>query len=671
MKSTILTLSFCLSILIQASGQINARLMRFLDVSDTQICFVYGGDIWVMPKEGGQAVQVTHSPGEESYPRFSPDGTSIAYTAAYNGNLDVYVMPSIGGVPTRLTYSSFSDRMIEWHPDGNSLLFASARESGMSRYRQFYEIPVTGGYPKKLKVPYGELASYSADGKQLAYITKITENYPFKRYRGGLASDIILYDLENNTAENITENRATDGKPAWVGDHVYFVSDQDKEMRMNLWKYNTKTKATSQVTFFKDFDISYMSAGGKEIVFEKGGNLYLLDTSNDEFKPVEANVISDLSVEMPRSVSVGSRVNNMTPSPKGERIVFEARGELFDVPKKEGYVENLTQSSGSFERNPSWSPDGKTLAYWSDVSGEFEVYLKDMTGDRKTRKLTDRKKGFGYNLHWSPDGKKLAFIDETNQIFMMDVASGASKVIGSYRWNYGHGGRFFYDISWSPDAKWIAYTKGMENSNDAIFLYSVDKDTSYQVTSSFFSDNSPVFSEDGKYLFFQTVRNFQANYSSMGDGTWIYPNATQVAVMNLTPDVPSLLVPKNDTVEVEEEEKKEEEEETKKKGKKKKKDDKEVEEKKDEKKVEIQLAGLESRVEILPIKAGNIGKLIALKGKLIYQRYPNTGSGQRSAALKLYDFDKKEEKEIMGNVSRFELTAESKSLLVASGSRNK
>ncbi|MCU0646168.1 MAG: Tricorn protease like protein, partial [bacterium] len=312
-----------------AYSQINAKLMRYMDVSDTQITFVYGGDIWIMPKTGGTAIQMTHSPGEESWPRFSPDGKFIGYTASYNGNQDVYVMPALGGVPTRVTYQSFWDRMVDWHPDGKYILFASARENGVQRLGQFYLVSKDGGFPKKLSVPYGELASYSPDGNYLAYITKITENYPFKRYRGGLASDIIIYDLRKNTAENITNNSANDGKPAWVGDKVYFLSDQAKNMRLNIWVYDTKTKTSSQITKFDDFDISYMSAGNRDIVFEAGGNLYLMDLNSQQYKPVTVNIVSDLSVEMPTAKDVSKNIQNMTAAPEGKRIVFEARGELF------------------------------------------------------------------------------------------------------------------------------------------------------------------------------------------------------------------------------------------------------------------------------------------------------------------------------------------------------
>jgi len=307
-------------------GQISAKLMRYMDVSDTQIVFVYGGDIWVMPKTGGTAMQVTHSPGEETWPRFSPDGRLIAYTASYNGNGDVFVMPAGGGVPTRVTYQSLYDRMVDWHPDGQNILFASARGNGQRRLNQFYLVHKNGGFPKKIKIPYGELASFSPDGNNLAYITKITENYPFKRYRGGLTSDIILFNLKTNKAKNITNNHANDGKPAWVGDTVYFLSDRGTNMRLNIWKYNAKTKAISQVTRFKDFDITYLSGGNRELVFEAGGILYLMNSDNDQYRKVKVKIVSDLSVEMPRSKNVGSRIMGATVSPAGKRVVFEARG---------------------------------------------------------------------------------------------------------------------------------------------------------------------------------------------------------------------------------------------------------------------------------------------------------------------------------------------------------
>lgn len=423
-----------------ANAQISAKLMRYMDVSDTQITFVYGGDIWIMPKAGGTAIQVTHSPGEESWPRFSPDGKEIAYTASYSGNADVFVISTLGGLPTRLTYQSHFDRMIDWHPDGKRVLFASGRESGRQSFRQLYLVSKDGGLPEKLQVPYGELASYSADGNRLAYITKITENYPFKRYQGGLASDVIIFDLRTNTAENITNNKVNDGQPAWVGDKIYFLSDQGEEFRRNLWVYDTNSKATAQITKFTDFDISFMSTGPSDLVFEMGGGLYLMDLSSQQYKQIDVHVVSDLSAEMPRSVEVGRNISNMSASPEGKRVVFEARGELFNAPATEGFTINMTQSSGAFDQNPAWSPDGKHIAFWSDMSGEYEIYLQASDGGGDAQKLTNRGKGFGYSPYWSPNSEKIAFIDETNTIFVLDVASKKVIAVSNTNWNVGHGG---------------------------------------------------------------------------------------------------------------------------------------------------------------------------------------------------------------------------------------
>ncbi|MBO6525216.1 MAG: PD40 domain-containing protein [Balneolaceae bacterium] len=636
-----------------AIAQINAKLMSYFDVSETQITFVYGGDLWLVPKEGGTAIQITNSPGEENFPRFSPDGTHIAYSASYNGNTDVYVIPVTGGIPTRVTYQSHGDRMVEWHPDGEHLLFASRRHLGQRSSRQFYKVSKDGGMPEKLPIPYGELASYSPDGNKLAYITKITENYPFKRYYGGLASDILIYDFRTQRVVNVTENEVNDGKPAWAGDHVYYLSDKGENFRLNVWSYDINTETHSQITSFEDFDVSYLSAGPDDLVFEVGGQLYIMDLASQQYKPVNVHVISDLSTEMPRSEDVSGQISDASASPEGKRIIFEARGELFNAPVKDGYTINLTKSSGAFDRDPAWSPDGETIAYWSDKSGEYEIYLQDHEGEEAPRKLTNRGEGYGYRLYWSPDSKHIAFIDETNTIYTVEVENGDVTEVGNTYWNVGHGGRGGYPITWSSDSNWLTFHKGLDNSNFVIMLYDVQESELHQVTSGFYSESNAVFTNDGKYLVYTSNRDHNVVYSDL-DNTWTYPNSTRLVAVSLTEDVPSPLAPKNDALEKKEESTKEEG------------DDDETEE---EPGLAIEFDGLQTRTTVLPPEAGNIGQLMAFDGMVVYRRWPNTGSSGGAPLLVGYDFEKREEVTIMEGVSSARPTADGKSILVSSRGR--
>ncbi|MEM9984361.1 MAG: PDZ domain-containing protein, partial [Bacteroidota bacterium] len=576
-------------------------------------------------------------------------------TANYRGNADVYVMPITGGLPLRLTYGSHADRMVDWHPSGEKVLFASRRETGIpsGRVNQLFLIPKTGGMPEKLPIPYGEIATYSPDGSQLAYITKITENYPFKRYRGGLTSDVILFDLASNSAKNITENEANDGKPAWAGQKVYFLSDRAEDMRLNVWSYDTESEVLRRVTQFKDFDITYLSAGPDDLVFEVGGTLYLMDLETETAKAVTVTVVSDLTLEMSSRKKVSGQIRNMTAAPGAKRIVFEARGELFNVPAKEGFVQNLTRSSGAFDHSPSWSPNGDQVAYWSDQSGEYEIYVQSMRTEERARKISSRNKGYGYTLFWSPDSKKLAFIDEKNDISIIDVATGVVEVADNYEWNYGHGSRYRYPISWSHDSKWLAYTVGMENEHNAIFIYDLDRKQARQVTSGFYNDVNPVFGPEGKYLYFLTSRNFRPLYSDLQDGTWIYPNSTQLAAISLSQDAPYLLYAKNDELAAAEKEEPGKEEE------KPKQDPIEP--------INVDWEGLESRLVILPVTPGNLNDLMAFEGKVVYRRLPNSGSEHGEPTLYFYDLEKRKEMSILAKVNGVVKTADGKALLVRSG----
>ena len=626
--------------------------MRDFDVSQSHITFVYGGDIWIVDKDGGTAFQVTSSPGEEERPKFSPDGKFIAYTAFYNGNRDVYVIPVMGGMPDRITYQSHSDRLIDWHPDGEDLLFASRRHMGQRSSQKFYRVHKTGGFPKQLPLPYGELASYSPDGKQLAYITKITENYPFKRYKGGLASDIYLYDMDSNTVINLTENEFNDGQPAWAGETLYFLSDQGPNFRLNVWKYEPSSGDLTQVTNFNEFDISFLSAGPGELVFEMGGSLYLMDLATEEVREVEVNVVSDLSLEIPKRLDVSDDISGMTAAPGGKRVIFEARGELFNAPVSDGFTKNLTQSSGAFDRHAAWSPNGEHVAFWSDMDGEYEIYLQDVSNSNDPKRLTNRVKGYGYALYWSPDSGHIAFIDETNTIYVVNAENGNVTDAGNTNWNVGHGSRNSYPIAWSPDSRWVAFTQGLENAQFAIMLFDMENGELRQATSGYYSNGNPVFSPDGKYLMYSTDREFSSVYSDM-DNTWVYPNSTQLVAVSLTSDAPSLLHPKNDAVETPEEENGGESTDDEGNG-----DDSVT--------VNIEFNGLESRISVLPVPAGNLGNLMPFKGMLAFIRYPNSGSMDESPALQAYDFEKREEITIMENIRAANPTADGKAIAVSS-----
>ncbi|MBL7738832.1 MAG: PD40 domain-containing protein [Chitinophagaceae bacterium] len=635
-------------------AQIDARLFRFPDVSATQIAFVYGGDIWIVPKSGGTANRITSSTGEEAFPRFSPDGKTLAFSATYDGNTDVYTMPVSGGVPARLTWHSGPDRVLDWHPDGKRVLFASGRESGTPAYRQLYLVSVKGGLPEKLPVPYGELASFSPDGNSITYVTKITENYPFKRIRSGLASDVLIYDLKKGAADNITQSDATEGKPVWVGNKVYYVSDAGSNKRRNIWVYDADKKSKTALTTFDDIDINHMSAGPAELVFEAGGRLYLLNLATNKQTEVKINVVADISTLMPRTVNVGNSITGFDISPDAKRTVFEARGELFSVPAENGVIINLTNTSGAWERNPSWSPNGKWLAYWSDESGENEIWLRDnATGQAK--KITDFGKGMGWNLSWSPDSKKIVFINDLQEIKLLTIADKTLETIDKPT-DRTYSALQGFSVNWSPDNKWIAYSKGVANLNNAVFLYSIEKKKLYQATSGYYNDFNPVFDAAGKYLFFATNRNFNPAYSNF-DNTWIYPNSTQLAVATLDPATPSLLFAKNDEAKSDTASASKAPTDTAKKAA-----------KPIAAASKVEPETIERRLEILPVPAGNMGGLFAPEGKLVYVRFPNTGTTGGQASINLYDIEKREEKTLLANSSAYVTKPDGKNILARNNS---
>ena len=660
-NTSLLLLLFC--IIESATAQISAQLLQHPDVSETHITFIYGDDVWIAPKSGGVAHQLSSPDGAEGYPRFSPDGSMVAFTANYHGNSDVYLIDINGGIPKRLTFHGQLDRVLGWTPDGKSVLFASSRESGRQRYNQFYTVSIDGGSPSKLPVPYGEFASFSPDGQKIAYTDRSRVNRNWKRYRGGTAPDISVFDLETFSTENITNSNANDELPMWNGDTIYYMSDNGPSKRNNLWKYELSTKSNTQVTKFTDYDITFPESGPSDIVFEAGGKLYLFNMSSSAISEVDIQVISDQKGRIPQQKKVTSFIQNTTLSPDGNRVVVQARGELFNLPANEGFIENLSRTSGFAERKPAWSPDGKYVAYWSDSSGEYQLFLYDMTGKQPPRKVTDLKSGFNYSIHWSPDSNKIAYVDQAMNINYLDVATGTIIQADKGKYMF-EGGLENFRVTWTPDSKWFAYARGTDNpSTTAIFTFNTASNKLAQLTSGYYSDNSPTFSTDGKYLFFTTNRTFQPVYSDL-DNTFIYPNTTGIAVATLSTSESSLLEIKNDAVELSKEDKDKDKKEGKSKKKKDNKKDEDV--KKEVPVTTIDIPGFENRVELLDIPAGNLGNLYAIEGKLIFSRFPNSGAPEDSSpSLDYYDFEEREVKSIISKVTDFKVSADGNKLLVS------
>jgi len=642
-------------------AQIDAGLFRYPDVSQSQIVFTYANDLWLMAKEGGTAVKLSSPAGVETFPKFSPDGKSIAFTGNYDGNKDVYVIPSIGGVPLRLTEHGFPDREVDWTNDGKRVLFASIRESGKARFNQFYTVAATGGPDEKLPLAYAEYGSYSPDGKQMAVTFRSQIGRNWKRYRGGWKADIDIFNFETLASENISvKSDAGDEFPMWHENFIYFLSDRGPELRMNLWRYDLDKKTFEQLTKFTDYDIHFPSLGPEDIVFEAGGKLYLYQLSSQQLKEVKVNVVTDKTALKPKIESAEKLIQHVAISPDGNRVLLEGRGDIFSVPAENGYIKDITRTSGVAERYPAWSPDGKTIAYWSDQSGEYELWVAEPDKENSAKKLTSYGAGFRYSLFWSPDSKKLAYIDKAMKIKIYDVAANQTTDVDKAL-RYSHGNLEGFTCSWSPDSRWLAYSRDIENQHNAVFIYDYQNKKSQPVTSGFYNCNNPVFSEDGKYLYVVTTQSFQPYYSDV-DNSFIYANSSQIAAISLKKSTASSLAPKNDTVAVKEEAAKKSES---KKEEKKEKKDSTAEEKKTEVNVDIDFDDLERRLVILPLKPGNYTDINAAKGKIIYLKFPNTGLPDAQPSIKYYDIEKREEKTILDGADYYWLSANTEKILVA------
>jgi tricorn protease len=480
------------------------KMLRSPTVSATQIAFAYAQNIWIVGRTGGVARRLTSFQGQASNPRFSPDGEWIAFSGDYAGNLDIYVVPSIGGEPKRLTWHPDADEVQGWTPDGKSVVFASGRATwAPSSAPRFWTVPVEGGPEEPLPLPRAYQGKISPDGTRIAYRLNNSWDEERRNYRGGQNRPIWITDMKTFETVKPPWDGSKDMVPSWIGDTVYFISDRDGVA--NVWSYDTKSKALAQATHFGDFDVKTLDTGAGVVVFEQAGVIHELNPRTGQEHVVNVTVTGDFPWMMPHWQEVSAFVSNLAISPTGKRVLVEARGEIFTIPAEKGETRDLTRSSGSAERDPAWSPDGRSVCWFSDRSGEYQLMIADQGGIKPPRVISLPSPTHYYTVSWSPNSKKILYHDTNLRVWVMDVASGRAKTIGSDPWMVPARTLF---PTWSPDSRYVAYAAHLNSLFRAIFVVNVETGESHQVTDGLADAMNPVFDVNGKYLWFLASTDF-------------------------------------------------------------------------------------------------------------------------------------------------------------------
>lgn len=636
-----------------------ARLLRFPAVYGNQVVFMYAGDLYTVNKTGGTARKLTTDEGIECFPHFSPDGKWIAFTAQYDGNTEVYKMPAQGGTPVRLTYTAtlgrddISDRMgpnnivMAWTPDGKEVIYRSRKQTFNDFKGQLFRVSAEGGLSRELPLPCGGFCSYNAEGNKLAYNRIFREFRTWKYYKGGMADDVWIYDFKSLQTINITNNDAQDIFPMWSGNNVYFLSDRDRTM--NLFVYNTETKQTRKLTQFTEYDIKFPSFTRDAIAFENGGYVYLFDLQTEKAEKLTIRIEDDFENGRDELKDASKNITNVSIAPDGKRVVVSARGEIFSVPVKSGITRNLTANAKAHDREAYWSPDGKYIAWLSDQSGEYEIYIQKQDGTEPPVQVTKNADTYKFGIVWSPDSRKILWNDKMLRLQYVDIQTKEQTLVDQNTvWEFG-------DFAWSPDSKWIAYSAAQKNGMNMIYLYNTESKQKTAVTDYWYSSSQPVFSNDGKYLFFTSRRDFNPTYSET-EWNHAYKDMTNIYMFILSKSTVSPFAPENDEVKITQAVTDESKTSDKKDGDKK-------ESKKDESKtvtVKIDLDNPESRILALPLKAGNYWNLNCINDAVYYNKMI---SGDADASLCMYDLKKKKETEL-GSGMNFEISADAKKMLV-------
>jgi tricorn protease len=628
----------------------DTKLLRMPDINRGLVVFVYAGDIWSVPASGGDAKRLTSHQGLEIFPKISPDGRWIAFSGEYSGSRQIFVMPSTGGVPRQLTYyndvgimpprGGFDNYPLDWTPDSRKVLFHANRTPYGERMGKYFLIDLEGGLETALQIPEAGGGTFSPSGREIVYTPISREFRTWKRYKGGRQQDIWIYDLVNDKSKRLTDFEGSDLHPVWHKDKVFFVSD--RELVQNIYAYDLKSGTTRKVTDHRDYDVLWPSGEGGLVAYENDGHIYKLDLDSGKSERVVVDIRFDNPNTIPAFKNVGDTIGGLDISPKGKRAVFEARGDIYTVPATEGVTYNLTNSQGVRELNPAWSPDGRYIAYGSDKTGEYEIYLIDTAEDNKIIPLTSGSTAWKYQPVWSPDSAKLAFSDRNLLLQIIDIKSKSVSIVDEAR-------RFeLNDYAWSPDSKWLAYTKDGDNAQAAIWAYSLETGKTQRMTDETFNCYGPAFSKCGNYLFFISLRDFSQTFSSY-EFDYVLTNAARLYAVSLTKAAPLLLKDKNDMEEV----KKEEPE---KKGPADKKPEAGSAGKPAALKIDFD--GLDARVIALPVAAGNYGGVISVEGGLLYFR---------AGEVHKFTFDDKKDVTVFTGLQNGSVSADGKKLLYQSG----
>jgi tricorn protease len=637
-----------------ATATLSAELLEKPTLSRTSIVFVYANELWSVPRNGGDAKRLTAGPGLKTNPKFSPDGSQIAFTAEYDGNVDVFTVPAEGGVPKRVTFHPAPDIVLGWTPDGSRILFSSPRASFSRFFELFTVAPGAGGLPDKLPLPMGFEGSYSPDGQHLAYVPIGRAFTAWKRYRGGQATPIWIVTLANGHTEKIPREGSNDYNPMWSGDKIYFLSDRNGPV--SLFSYDPRSKEVKQVVENQGLDLKSASDGPGAIVYEQFGALNLYDLKSSKTNRVNVRISGDLLETREHLLDVSKRLHNAHISPTGARAVFEARGEILTVPAEKGDVRNLTNTTAVMERDPAWSPDGKTIAYFSDESGEYALHSAPQSGLGEVKKIAlGEKPGFYFTPRWSPDSKKIAYVDSHLTIWYIDLEQKKPvKVDKDLYWTWAAGGEL--TPVWSPDSKWLAYARRLKNYMAAIHVYSLADGNTTQVTDGMSDCRYPVFDKDGKYLYFSASTDAGASLEP-DIHSFSRPVSRSVYVAVLSKSQASPLAPESDE----------------------EKDAKPADKKDDDKKpaevaVQIDFDNISQRILALPLpprrytglQIGKTGVLFAIEAPT---PIPGTQTGPLDLTVHRFDLKTRKSDVAIGGVRSFEISQNGEKMLYRQGDR--